>query len=417
MRLTILNQYYVPDLSPTAHLAASLARHRAETGDDVTVIAGRSGYASEARTDAHEGEPPENLRLIRVWTPGLGKASTFRRLLDYACFYAGALGRVLALPRQDAIVAMTTPPFLVLAALAHKMFRRRTRVILWMMDCYPEAAEQTGLVRPGGRLSRLLRRLSRFVLGRVDRIVCPDSAMADLLAARYGPEIEHELPITVIPNWESADAFPRDLTPPRWPEAETLGLEDRLVVLYFGNMGYGHRFEAVLEAAKRLENEPVTFLFLGGGREWEAVRRAASEANLNNVIIRDYVPKSQTPAVLGAADVGLITLREEVAGVMSPSKLHAKLAMGLPVLYLGPAGSNVDEAITSFDCGLSAREREVDRVVAWLRHLLEDSTARQQLSQRAREAFAYAYSDRQALTAFDTVLTDATRDPRLSLTG
>jgi hypothetical protein len=86
-------------------------------------------------------------------------------------------------------------------------------------------------------------------------------------------------------------------------------------------------------------------------------------------------------------------------------------------VYLGPAGSNVDEAITSFDCGLSAREREVDRVVAWLRHLLEDPTARQQLSQRAREAFAYAYSDRQALTAFDTVLTDATRDPRLSLTG
>ena len=30
---------------------------------------------------------------------------------------------------------------------------------------------------------------------------------------------------------------------------------------------------------------------------------------------------------------------------MSPSKLHANLAAGLPVLYVGPEGSNVDEAI------------------------------------------------------------------------
>ena len=40
MRLTIVNQYYVPDISPTAQLAASLAEHRAARGDHVTIIAG-----------------------------------------------------------------------------------------------------------------------------------------------------------------------------------------------------------------------------------------------------------------------------------------------------------------------------------------------------------------------------------------
>ena len=43
--------------------------------------------------------------------------------------------------------------------------------------------------------------------------------------------------------------------------------------------------------------------------------------------------------------VALITLDERSIGVMSPSKLHANLAAGLPVVYVGPQGSNVDEAI------------------------------------------------------------------------
>jgi hypothetical protein len=44
VRITLVNQFYAPDISPTAQLAASLAEHRAEQGDVVTVITGRSGY-------------------------------------------------------------------------------------------------------------------------------------------------------------------------------------------------------------------------------------------------------------------------------------------------------------------------------------------------------------------------------------
>src|SRR6185436_1265307 len=44
LRLTVLNQFYVPDISPTAHLAASLAEHRARAGDRVTVVTSQGGY-------------------------------------------------------------------------------------------------------------------------------------------------------------------------------------------------------------------------------------------------------------------------------------------------------------------------------------------------------------------------------------
>jgi colanic acid biosynthesis glycosyl transferase WcaI len=104
--------------------------------------------------------------------------------------------------------------------------------------------------------------------------------------------------------------------------------------------------------------------------------------------------------VMAGADGALITLDDRSLGLMSPSKLHANLAAGLPVLYVGPAGSNVDDAILAFDCGTSLREGDVDGLLAAVRGLRDDDEARV----RAREAFEQAYSDTAVLPRFDAYL-------------
>ena len=51
MRITIVNQYYPPDMSPTAHLVASLAEHRARRGDEVTVVTSAARYTADTMLD------------------------------------------------------------------------------------------------------------------------------------------------------------------------------------------------------------------------------------------------------------------------------------------------------------------------------------------------------------------------------
>ena len=194
----------------------------------------------------------------------------------------------------------------------------------------------------------------------------------------------------VIPNWERLSLFPADAEPPpRWPGYDDLAIGDRALVLYLGNTGVGHRFDTVLAAAERLADDAV-FLFVGGGQQWAALQAEVRGRGLPNVVFRAYVPKDDTPAVMAGADLALITLHDRSLGVMSPSKLHANLAAGLPVLYVGPVGSNVDEAIARFAAGRSLREGDVEGVVAAVRELRTDTTARA----RAREAFEAAYSRR-----------------------
>lgn len=397
MRLTLVNQFYAPDISPTAQLAASLAEHRAELGDRVTIVAGRAGYLEGLVTADRAAS--SNVHIHRVWTPDLGKSSRARRLLGYATFSLGGLWQLVRLPRQDVIVAMTTPPFLVVAALVHQLLHRHTRVVLWSMDCYPDAAERFGELQPGGPVSRALRAVNRWAFRRIEVVVGLDAAMLDLLESQYsaGPDRPR---FVVIPNWERLSLFPSDAAPaPRWPGFDALPIGDRTVVLYLGNTGVGHRFDTVLAAAAQLTDEAL-FLFVGGGERWAALEAEADALGLTNVVFRTYVPKEETPAVMAGADLALITLHDDALGVMSPSKLHANLAAGLPVLYIGPEGSNVDEAITRFAAGRSLREGDIDGVVEAVRQLRDDPTARR----RAREAFEAAYCDAATLPAFDRLL-------------
>jgi colanic acid biosynthesis glycosyl transferase WcaI len=400
MRLTLVNQFYAPDLSPTAQLAASLAESRARHGDQVTVVAGTGDYA--ARPDAGRSHPTANLRVRRLWTPGLGRSRASRRLVDYAVFFVQAAWTLLTLPPQDAIILMTTPPFLALAGIAHRLRNRRVRLIVWSMDCYPEAVERAGMIREGGLVSNALRAVNRWLYRRLDSVVCLDDAMRLMLERAYAGSSRPRL--LVIPNWEPAARFPAGGHPGAWEGIGRLGLQGKQVVLYFGNAGAGHRFDTILEAARRLPASEHAFVFVGGGSAWPELTAARDSGRLANLSLEGYIPQEVLPSVLACADAALITLRDEMLGVMSPSKMHSALAMGLPIVYIGPPGGNVHEAIERFGCGVSLRHGDVEGLVDFLSRLRSEPAARQEYARRSRRAFEAAYTDLVGLARFDSLL-------------
>ncbi len=401
MRLTIVNQFYVPDLAPTGHMAASLAEHRAEQGDDVTVITSSGGYVSESATAS--GSKSTNPRVHRLWTPRLGKSTAFARIVDYVSFYILAFIRSITLPKQDVIISLTTPPFIAWTAIFHKFIHRSTKVLLWNMDCYPEIAERANVFNKGGFISRVFRRVNHGLFRRLDQLVCLDRAMLDLLVSQY-VSAEHALATCVIPNWEKASQFPPDLTPDPWSEAATTVSDEDFIILYLGNAGFGHRFETIIDAAKRLVDEPVAFLFVGGGEKWAWIEKEKNANNLRNIHLFPYIPKELTPSALAMADCTLITMNKSALGVISPSKLHAYMAMSLPTLYIGPVGSNVDEAIERFDAGASLRHGDVEGVVHFINELRTQPERLQVMRSNARRAFDDAFCDTQTLPQFDQIL-------------
>jgi glycosyltransferase involved in cell wall biosynthesis len=341
--------------------------------------------------------------VYRLWTPRLGKSTALARIVDYVSFYILAFIRSITLPKQDVIISLTTPPFIAWTAILHKLIHRSTKVILWNMDCYPEIAERAGVIEKGGFISRVFRRVNLGLFRRLDQLVCLDGAMLDLLTSQY-VSADHTLATCVIPNWEKASQFPPDLAPNSWDAAATSISDNDFVILYLGNAGFGHRFETIIDAAKRLVDEPVAFLFIGGGEKWAWIEKEKNANNLQNIHLFPYIPKEFTPSALAMADCTLITMNESALGVISPSKLHAYMAMSLPTLYIGPVGSNVDEAIDRFDAGASLRHGDVERVVRFINELRTQPERLQVMRSNARRAFDDAFCDTQTLPQFDQIL-------------
>jgi len=93
-----------------------------------------------------------------------------------------------------------------------------------------------------------------------------------------------------------------------------------------------------------------------------------------------------------------------LAGVISPSKLDVNLATSLPVIYVGPRRSNVDEAIERFGCGVSLRPGDSEGLVFIVRELMKNREKHGELRQLARKAFEEAYCDFRTLPQFDGVI-------------
>lgn len=421
MRLSILNLFYPPDLAPTGHLASSLAEHRAALGDEVTVVCGKGSYLGGSTSADDPGlggiEPNgmRGIRIVRLWTPGLGKANSARRLGDYLAFLVGAVARLVMLSRQDVIVSLTTPPYLVVAAIAHRLLHPGTRIILWSHDVYPDAAETYGTIVPEGVVSRALRALQRWLFRRIDHVVALDPAMLHRVLAGYARD--RTPGGSVIPTWEPMALFPREDRPERWSAYDDPDLAGRFIVLHLGNLGFGHRTDTIAEAAAALADEGVTFLFVGGGVRFPELADEARRRHVENVRFRDYVPRDEIRRVLAGANCSLISLDNRSLGIMSPSKMNGSLAMGVPVIYAGPEGTNVDEAITRYRCGFSLRQGDVSGLADAIRLLRADPSLAADLSRNARRAFEETYSDRSALPRFDALLEGLTSSGGRSVAG
>ena len=311
MKFVLMNQFFPPAHAPTGVLLNDLAETLRARGHQVEVI----------RSEHHYGRA----------------TGVIAKLLEYIAYYFHAHRTLLRMnPPPDAVVSMTTPPFLGLTAAALKK-KKGVPFVLWCMDLYPEALAAGGLLKPTGFLYRVL---SRLTAGERDLADCIVTLGPDMTLLRNAEKVLE------IPVWSrlklsaSAEAAARELRRARgWGDDET-------ICLYSGNMGRAHRIEEFAALAAR--SIPKTrFVFCGVGpskKEWQQLYGDRFEW-------LDPVADDQLTAHLLSADIHLISQQPEWVGIVEPSKYQAACALERPVLFAGPEDSAITGWIHQFDNG------------------------------------------------------------------
>lgn len=380
-RLLFVNQYYWPDHASTAQHLTDLAESLAARGHEVHVLCSRGGYKPGAeRPPARETH--NGVQIHRVEATSMGRRSTLHRMIDYLSFYVRAFLAALFLPRFDAVVTLTTPPIIGLIGTVLRRIKG-SKHVYWSMDLHPDASLALGRMSAKNPVVAALSWISDAVYRQSDKVVVLGPYMADRIAAK-GVDREK---LATIPVWSRRDEIypiPREGHPLR----ESLGLAEKFVVMYSGNLGLAHSFAEVIDAARKFCGRPdVVFLFVGGGPRVKEVQRAKADEKLDSIRLMDYFPREQLHASLSVADVHLISMRGEMTGIVVPGKLYGAMASARPTIFIGPEHSESADTVRRAGCGFHVPLGDSDSLVQAINQLVENPSLGRALGRRGREAF------------------------------
>ena len=254
-----------------------------------------------------------------------------------------------------------------MAAIALRLAYPRTAIVHWCFDLYPEAITADGAGSAVTALAPVARRLMSVAYRRYDALVDIGPRMRERLAD-YGSGARQE---TLVP-WALAEADQpvaiddgarRELFP-----------RAKLALLYSGTMGRAHDFEAFLRLARvcrARSGDAVSICFAVRGNRADQLRAAIGPDD-SNVALVDFADERALQRRLAAADFHLISLGDDWAGVVVPSKFFASLAVGRPVIYAGPAESEIARWIAEHGIGLHLRADDVAATADRLHALIGD---------------------------------------------
>jgi glycosyltransferase involved in cell wall biosynthesis len=339
LKVLLLNQCFWPDVVATAQQLTGVARALVERGHEVTVITGRRGY-DDAALRFPSRERWHGIEIIRLPSLSLGKASRWRRALNFASFSIAAAARLLLVRRQDTVVALTSPPLISwLASLFTRL--KGGRMVFWVMDLNPDEAIAAGWLKQESTLAKILTALLKSSLQHAENIIVLDRFMKERIAAKGVSQEKIEV---LAPFRDDSVSFDKQ---GREAFRRREHLSDKFVVMHAGNHSPCHPLDTLLEAAHELRaRDGLVFVFVGGGSELGKVKDFARTNQLKNILCLPYQPQAELASVLSAADLHLVIMGEGFPGIVHPCKIYNILATGSPFLYLGPKDSHVADIIS-----------------------------------------------------------------------
>jgi glycosyltransferase involved in cell wall biosynthesis len=398
MHILLFNEYYPPDTSATAKMAAQVAEKLAQR-HKVTVIAGRPSYDPDEfypfaflRRDIRNG-----VEVERVGSTAFPRHQMRRRVSNYLSYLALAVPRALEI-RPDIVLAMTDPP---VAGIAGAFVARMSGCpfVYNIRDLYPDMAVGGNIVQPSHWVDRW-ERMHRRALKQADRVIVLGEDMRNrILSKGVSPDR-----VVVV---RDGTTFPAAMPSLDDPVVQEIRSGFPFVALHAGNLGFYGAWQTLLKAAEILRNENTGLVFIGDGANRAALQSSATASP--NVRFLPFRPAEQIPHVMMAGDVHIVTVRRGLEGIVVPSKLYSILAAGRPVLAVADPESDAVRIVRESGCGISADPDDPLAVAAAIRRLRDDSAQLQEMGRRARET-AEKYARVNELEKFAGIMEEAQRN-------
>ena len=385
LRLIVLCPHFEPDMAPTGVVMTRIVHELAARGHELHVVTSLPWYRKHQVETGWAGalwriEKTTWGSISRVQPfAGQTKSNLVRRAVGFILFsyfvglralFAGGFWR-----RADGVLAMSPPLTLGLIGWHTKLFRGG-KLVFNIQDVFPDAAVETGAIS-NQRVSAAASWLERVSYRRSDSVVLLSDDLANNVQRKLDQKFHKR--IRVIPNFVDTQAIvPMSrLTNYR----RELGVDESLVVMYAGNVGFSQSLELMIEAARVLPN--VIFVINGEGAARKSLEAKAHA--LSNVKFGDYQDASRLSEVLATGDLHVVPLRRGLGSVSVPSKTYSILAAGRPICAAIDLDTEVPRILAAANAGVCVEPDNQAAFVSAIAAMISDRKSLEEMGASGRK--------------------------------
>lgn len=407
IKVTIISNYYYPDVASIANLYKQLAEYLSNDME-VTVVCAVPCYLGTIPKEYENGRyftSNENgVRIIRIGVPNYDKSSKASRIKNLFYFIYRAILSSKIIGKQDVVIAVSQPP--VFGGYIGYRLKKRThaKLIYNVQDFNPEQMEYSGFSK-NPLIIKALRAIDSFLCRKSDAVITVSEDMKRTLYKRLN---NNNVPNNyVINNWVDTEAI-QYIPKKKNPLIEKYGLrEDDFLIVYAGNIGVMQNLKTFVLAARELKPyKNIKFIFIGSGAWHNSLVVMVEKYDLSNVILKPYEPIENIDQVYSLGDIEIVSIGRNVTKCSMPSKTWNILSCGVPVICQVDSDSELNSLINDSGVGYTIPPDDYKMLSKKIIELYESDDLRRNMGENARKLAVEQFDSIVSMDKYKKVIED-----------
>lgn len=390
-RVLFISELYYPEETSTGYFVTGIAEGlAAEMGgrSRIKVLCAQPTYSQRGILGPRH-EIRNSVEINRVNPPAGNKNRLVGRLWNaISLSFKLSLLMIREIEKGDLVIVVTNPPSMpVVAALITRI--RKAFPVLLVQDIYPDVLVPVGFMKPSNFAYRMIDMVQKWMIRKMLHTVVLGRDMKSRICRKVDLD---DTAISIIPNWGE----PELINPERHAQNNVrtgLGMQDKFIVQFSGNLGRTHGLEDFLSLARMFKDDPRIHFFVfgwGAGRDW--LIQTIKEDNLLNITVRPPCKKEELGEYLTACDLFFLPFKNGMEGISVPSRLYNVMAAGNPILAVCSEESELAMVVREEQMGFVVQPGDILRMQEIIHKVLNEPDELSGMRKRAREALERNYT-------------------------
>lgn len=359
MKITVITQYYKPEMGAPQNRLYEMCRGLKDNGADVSIITGMPNYPTGKIFEEYKGkfscvEELDGMEVKRYWLYASNAKKILPRIWNMISFSLTVICSLRYLrKRKNDYIIVESPP-LTLGESARLLAKwTGAKLIMNVSDLWPLSARELGAMSGDGLAYRTLEKLERHLYKKSIFCMGQSQEIVDYIKEHGAKEVY---------------LFRNGVDPSRFTDVNSEGPKepsDKLRIVYAGLLGFAQGIAGICENVN-FKAVGAEFHIYGAGGEQAAIEKILKEHPDCGVFYHGKVSRDQIPVVLRQADCTLIPLVKNIFGAV-PSKIYESMASGLPILFSGEGEGK--RIVEENNLGWASAPLDYQQLEANIRHI------------------------------------------------